>query len=255
MKKVLSAILAAFALLSCGSKDPGAEEPKAIADPFDITVELLNPTSVLLTWSHDGEGVEGWYLFLRGENEPEGIQPVNASEPLNAQERAYIFRDLEQGKSYYFGVRPKTAEGGMQTVYSEPFAMPEPEPEPEKPVTHKRKAVFIGDSITRLWPETDAAFFNRNGYIGKGIMLYNRAVELQEQAASEMDDAKYVKLVSEFEESLKGCIEPFEKAFEVSKDENVKASICQYLKNACFRFREDSVYQAKYDKYNGYLNQ
>ena len=93
------------------------------------------------------------------------------------------------------------------------------------------------------------------GYIGKGIMLYNRAVELQEQAASEMDDAKYVKLVSEFEESLKGCIEPFEKAFEVSKDENVKASICQYLKNACFRFREDSVYQAKYDKYNGYLNQ
>ena len=169
MKKVLSAILAAFALLSCGSKDPGAEEPKAIADPSDITVELLNPTSVLLTWSHDGEGVEGWYLFLRGENEPEGIQPVNASEPLNAQERAYIFRDLEQGKSYYFGVRPKTAEGGMQTVYSELFAMPEPEPEPEKPVTHKRKAVFIGDSITRLWPETDAAFFNRNGYIGKGI--------------------------------------------------------------------------------------
>lgn len=31
------------------------------------------------------------------------------------------------------------------------------------------KAIFIGDSITRLWPQTDAAFFRNNGYVGKGI--------------------------------------------------------------------------------------
>ena len=171
MKKFLSALCAAFALIACSPADPQPEPAKSVSDPTGLTVELLNNTSVLLTWSHDGEGVEGWYVFLRGENEPEGVQPVNPDSPLGAGERAYIFRGLELGKSYYFGVRPKTAEGGMHTVYSELFAMPAPEPEPEpepQPVTHKRKAVFIGDSITRLWPETDAAFFNRNGYMGKG---------------------------------------------------------------------------------------
>lgn len=93
------------------------------------------------------------------------------------------------------------------------------------------------------------------GYIGKGVALYNRAVDLQDKAAKEMDNDKYQKLAAEFESSLKGCIEPFEKAFEVTRDEGVKQSICQYLKNACFRFREEGDYQAKYDKYNGYLNQ
>ena len=93
------------------------------------------------------------------------------------------------------------------------------------------------------------------GYIGKGVALYNRAVDLQDKAAKEMDNDKYQKLAAEFESSLKGCIEPFEKAFEVTRDEGVKHSICQYLKNACFRFREEGDYQAKYDKYNGYLNQ
>lgn len=39
---------------------------------------------------------------------------------------------------------------------------------PVPPVTHARKAVFIGDSVTRLWAETDASFFTSNGYIGKG---------------------------------------------------------------------------------------
>lgn len=88
------------------------------------------------------------------------------------------------------------------------------------------------------------------GYIGKGIMLYNHAVDLQDMAAKEMDDAKYMALVGEFENSLKACIEPFEKAFEISKDENIKVSVAEYLKNACFRFRTDEAYLAKYEKYS-----
>ena len=91
------------------------------------------------------------------------------------------------------------------------------------------------------------------GYIGKGILYYNQAVDLQEKASTEMDDAKYMKLVEQFETSLKSCIEPFETAFEVTKDDGVKQSIAQYLKNACFRFRNEADYQAKYDKYNAYV--
>jgi len=90
------------------------------------------------------------------------------------------------------------------------------------------------------------------GYIGKGIYYYEKAIELQDKAANELDDAKYMALLGEFEASLKNCIEPFEKAYELSKDEGIKSGIAEYLKNACFRFRnEDPSYQQKYDKYSG----
>ena len=46
-------------------------------------------------------------------------------------------------------------------------------------------------------------------------------------------------------------MEPFEKAYETTKDQAVKDTVKEYLKNACFRFREsDPSYQTKYDKYN-----
>lgn len=89
------------------------------------------------------------------------------------------------------------------------------------------------------------------GYIGEGILLYNEAVEIQEKAQNEYDDAKYSVLVAEFEKCLKGAIEPFEKAYAVSKDNEVKVSIAEYLKNACYRFRdEDQTYMDKYNKYS-----
>lgn len=88
------------------------------------------------------------------------------------------------------------------------------------------------------------------GYIGEGILLYNKAVDIQEQAQNEFDDTKYAVLVTEFEKALKGSIEPFEKAFNASKDNEVKVSVAEYLKNACYRFREESQeYADKYQKY------
>ena len=88
------------------------------------------------------------------------------------------------------------------------------------------------------------------GYVGKGIALYNKAVELQEQASLETNDAKYMAILGEFESTLKGCIEPFEKAEELTTDDEVKASIAEYLKNVYFRFRtEGDEYQQKYEKY------
>ena len=88
------------------------------------------------------------------------------------------------------------------------------------------------------------------GYIGKGIHLYNMAVELQEKASNEMDDTKYMALLGEFESTLKSCIEPFEKGLELTTDPEVKVSIAEYLKNAFFRFRsEGDEYQQKYEKY------
>lgn len=110
---------------------------------------------------------------------------------------------------------------------------------------HEEEAAIAAyDKCAEINPEYEF------GYIGKGILLYNKAVDLQDKASQEMDDAKYMELVKGFETSLKACIEPFEKAFEISKDESIKVSIAEYLKNACFRFRTDEEYKAKFDKYN-----
>lgn len=88
------------------------------------------------------------------------------------------------------------------------------------------------------------------GYIGKGIYLYNHAVEVQEKASFEMDDRKYEALVQEYDKALKEAVVPFEKAYEVTKDNEIKTTIAEYIKNACFRFRDDPEYQAKYEKFN-----
>lgn len=88
------------------------------------------------------------------------------------------------------------------------------------------------------------------GYIGEGIMFYNNALELQTKAQEELDDNKYQALVADFEKQLKSCIEPFEKAYAISKDNSIKVSVAEYLKNAYYRFREqDSKYLDAYKKY------
>ena len=93
------------------------------------------------------------------------------------------------------------------------------------------------------------------GYIGEGIHFYNLAVSLQEKASNELDDAKYMALMGEFENSLKACIPAFEKAFELTKDEEIKVNVAEYLKNACYRFiSEGDEYKAKYDKYSAIVN-
>ena len=92
------------------------------------------------------------------------------------------------------------------------------------------------------------------GYIGEGIMFYNRAIDIQTLAQEELDDEKYMALVAEFEQNLKACIAPFEKAFDMTKDEGVKASIAEYLKNSFYRFRdEDQKFMDGYEKYNAYV--
>lgn len=107
------------------------------------------------------------------------------------------------------------------------------------------KAVEAYEYCAKVNPEYEF------GFIGEGTMYYNRAVELQEKAQAELDDAKYMKLAAEFEESLKNCIEPFEKAYNITKDPQVKVGVAEFLKNATYRFREqDAKYQAAYDKYS-----
>jgi len=94
---------------------------------------------------------------------------------------------------------------------------------------------------------------NAFGYIGEGILHYNEALDIQTKAQTEQDDAKYMALVEQFEKALKDCLPPFEKAFEVTKDNEIKKSIAEYLKQVYFRFRDqDPSYETKYKYYSEY---
>ncbi len=89
------------------------------------------------------------------------------------------------------------------------------------------------------------------GFIGAGILYYERAVELSEQASNEFDDKKYNALVEQFEKALLDALEPFEKAYNVTKDNNLKVSIAEYLKNIYYRnISKGADYEAAYNKYN-----
>lgn len=116
--------------------------------------------------------------------------------------------------------------------------------------------VQLGDGEAGLAAYSKCSEIDPNyayGYIGTGVYYYDLAVKLQNEASEEMDDAKYTALMGEFETALKSCIPPFEKAFELSTDPEIKSTIAEYLKNACFRFRTSGAeYQEKYDKYANY---
>ena len=89
------------------------------------------------------------------------------------------------------------------------------------------------------------------GYIGKGIMYYNIAIELQEKAANELDDAKWAALNEQFTQALKNALDPFEKAYNISKDDSLRVNIAEYLKNIYYRFSSDGPeFEAGYKKYN-----
>ena len=109
----------------------------------------------------------------------------------------------------------------------------------------KDKAVEASYKCAEINPEYEY------GFIGAGILYYNQAIEIQDKAAAELDNAKYEALVEEFENALLNALEPFEKAFAISKDDSIRVNIAEYLKNIYYRFSTKGAdYEAGYNKYN-----
>ena len=94
------------------------------------------------------------------------------------------------------------------------------------------------------------------GFYGEGVLWYNRALEIQEEANAlpYSEYKKYDALQDELKVTLKKCIEPFEKCFELTAHDAVKTNVADYLKRIYFIFRSESPEnQAAYDKYNSFL--
>ena len=94
------------------------------------------------------------------------------------------------------------------------------------------------------------------GYYGEGVLWYNRALELQEEANAlpYSEYKKYDELQEQLKASLKNAIEPFEKCFEKTTNDAVKTNVADYLKRIYFIFRAESAEnQAAYEKFNSFL--
>lgn len=114
----------------------------------------------------------------------------------------------------------------------------------------------LGDNEAAVKSYDQCATIDPNyeyGYIGKGVLYSKTADAILEKANADntLTQAQYDAQLEEYYKILKSSVEPFEKAFEICKDPSVKSSIAAYLKNICFRFREESPeWLAKYEKYS-----
>ena len=117
-----------------------------------------------------------------------------------------------------------------------------------KKLGNKEKAIELFNKAT----EVDPSYVF--GVLNIGILHYDEAVNIQEKANQEYDDAKYMALVEELNAELEAAIEPFEKSFNMTSDKEIKMAIAEYLKNIFFRFRDKGeTYQAAYNTYNSFV--
>lgn len=94
------------------------------------------------------------------------------------------------------------------------------------------------------------------GVYSVGNTYFDEAIAIQDKMnALDINDVEgYDALQKEFEKYLEMSIEPFEKAFNMTEDKDVKIAVASALKQVYFRFRtRDAKYAEGYEKYNQYL--
>ncbi|MCL1973445.1 MAG: tetratricopeptide repeat protein [Bacteroidetes bacterium] len=91
-------------------------------------------------------------------------------------------------------------------------------------------------------------------YYSMGVMLFNAAVDIQNRAAEELDDAKYYAMIEQLDVYIDKAVDPFEQCFSLTTDEGLKDDVALYLKNIYYRLQgKGDAYQAAFEKYNAYV--
>ena len=113
-------------------------------------------------------------------------------------------------------------------------------------VKNYEKAIAAYDKALGVDPNYDFAYY------GKGNVALKKAEDLiaERDALDVREWKKYDELNEKVIETYKSAVEPFEKCYEVSKNDAVKASAADFLKRLCFTLRNvDPKYQEGYDKW------
>ncbi len=137
-----AAISVVMALVSCQEEVPD-DKASRLAAPTELKAELADSTAVRLTWTDNAEGETGYRVFLRGEDDPYNVEPL---ETIAADAVEYVFDGLATGKTYDFGLQALSSDMNLhsETVYLLDFEVPvveeapsdtpgDEEPEEEKP--------------------------------------------------------------------------------------------------------------------------
>ncbi|MBR6457285.1 MAG: hypothetical protein IKS71_01690 [Bacteroidales bacterium] len=156
MKKLpIFFLLALSAFVACAEKP--AAEVKALTAPAGLQIISVTDSSVSVRWNYvEAAKLYRWTVVGEGFTS-EGTTDICSATPTG----------LPASTELVFKVRCERdgeASEWLEAAFTTLKAAPKP-----PAVTHTRKAVFIGDSITRLWPQTDEGFFTIHGYLGKGI--------------------------------------------------------------------------------------
>jgi hypothetical protein len=86
-----------------------------------------------------------------------------------------------------------------------------------------------------------------------GVLHYNNAISIQDAASKEPDDNKYAAMLKDLDAELKASLPYFVRAYELFPEE---LSTVQFLKNICYRFREQSPeMQADFERYSKILEE
>ena len=116
----------------------------------------------------------------------------------------------------------------------------------EKAAEYEEKAVAAYDLCSQIDPSYEF------GHIGKGVMYYSIAIELQEKASDPALSWKaWEEMNKLFADYLKKSVEPFETAYNMTKSDELKVNIANFLKEIYYRFYDEGPeWKTGYDKYS-----
>ena len=118
-------------------------------------------------------------------------------------------------------------------------------------VKNYEKALAAYDKALEIEPKYDFAYY------GKGNVALKQAEDLiaERDALDVREWKKYDELNDKVTEVYKGAVEPFEKCYELSQNDAVKASAADFLKRLNFTLRNlDPKYQEGYEKWSKILD-
>ena len=70
-----AAVSVVLTLASCQEVQPD-DKASRLAAPTELKAELDDSTAVRLTWTDNAEGETGYRVFLRGEDDPYNVEPL-----------------------------------------------------------------------------------------------------------------------------------------------------------------------------------
>ena len=113
------------AVISCGGEN-GSADKSVLAAPSDITVVQSSKSSVKISWKDNSDGESGFSVFMTGDK---AVSGERAGFTVENATSCSISRGLEDGQSYWFGVRADGAgsKESSDIVWSELFTVVDPD--------------------------------------------------------------------------------------------------------------------------------